>query len=194
MKKCARAKEDPYLGLLNHRNTPTERLDCSPSQRLMGRRTKTLVPSTSDVLQPSTIDPSLVKTNKENIHANVTEHYSNIRELPVLQRGDTVRVQPLENRNATWKQATVSGRVSARSYEITTDEGKSYRRNRTFLRKTTKSRSPTNTMTERDSPLLTNKGKTSNETCSEFRTEEQTSPMYTTRSGRTVKPARKLNL
>ncbi|KAL8613325.1 hypothetical protein ACOMHN_052565 [Nucella lapillus] len=40
MKKCLYAKEDPYIGLLNLRNTPEEGLTSSPMQRLMGRRAK----------------------------------------------------------------------------------------------------------------------------------------------------------
>ena len=44
LRKYRTAHEDPYLGLLNQRNTPTEGLKTSPAQRLMGRRTKTLFP------------------------------------------------------------------------------------------------------------------------------------------------------
>ena len=44
LRKCRTAHEDPYLGLFNLRNTPTVGLKTSPTQRLMGRRTKTIVP------------------------------------------------------------------------------------------------------------------------------------------------------
>ena len=37
---------------LSHRNTPTQGLDSSPVQRLMSRRTKTLLPTTADLLKP----------------------------------------------------------------------------------------------------------------------------------------------
>ena len=43
LRKCKASKDDPYLGLLNIRNTPTEGMATSPAQRLFGRRTKTLV-------------------------------------------------------------------------------------------------------------------------------------------------------
>ena len=36
MKRCLSEKSDPYLGLLNVRNTPTEGLNTSPVQRLFG--------------------------------------------------------------------------------------------------------------------------------------------------------------
>ena len=41
LKKCKASREDPYLGLLNIRNTPSEGMTTSPAQRLFGRRTKT---------------------------------------------------------------------------------------------------------------------------------------------------------
>ena len=37
--KCNEAKDDPYLGLLNRRNTPRNDETGSPTQRLFSRRT-----------------------------------------------------------------------------------------------------------------------------------------------------------
>ena len=45
MRKCLLLKQNPYLGLLNWINTPTEGLGSSPVQRGFGRRTKTLLPT-----------------------------------------------------------------------------------------------------------------------------------------------------
>ena len=36
-KRCKAAGEDPFLGLLNLRNTPTEGTDTSPVQKIFGR-------------------------------------------------------------------------------------------------------------------------------------------------------------
>ena len=52
MKKAKKAGTDPYLSLLLHRNTPTQRLDSSPLQHLMSRRTKILLPATANLLKP----------------------------------------------------------------------------------------------------------------------------------------------
>ena len=49
LRKCKASKEDPYIGLLNIRNTPTEGMATSPAQRLFGRRTNTLLPTTQPV-------------------------------------------------------------------------------------------------------------------------------------------------
>ena len=43
MKKAFLFKSDPYLGLLDQRNTPAAAMGMSPSLRLFGRQTKTLL-------------------------------------------------------------------------------------------------------------------------------------------------------
>lgn len=40
-KKAYYGGKDPWLALLDHRDTPTEGVDASPAQRLMSRRTRT---------------------------------------------------------------------------------------------------------------------------------------------------------
>ena len=43
-KKAHRDNKDPWLALLDQRNTPTQGVNSSPVQRLMSRRTRTLLP------------------------------------------------------------------------------------------------------------------------------------------------------
>ena len=50
MPKASEAGSDHYLGLLDFRNTPTEGLRTSPAQRLVDRRTKTLLPTAGRLL------------------------------------------------------------------------------------------------------------------------------------------------
>ena len=52
LKKAQADKRDPYLALLAWRNTPTEGLNSSPVQRLMGRRTRTPLPTSANLLKP----------------------------------------------------------------------------------------------------------------------------------------------
>ena len=49
-RKALKDKKDPWLALLDQRNTPTEFLESSPAKRLMSRRTRTLLPTTSSLL------------------------------------------------------------------------------------------------------------------------------------------------
>ena len=56
MKKCNLNSEDPYIALLNYRNTPQEGIDYSPAQRLMGRKTKTLLPTNPILLNPEIVE------------------------------------------------------------------------------------------------------------------------------------------
>ena len=139
-RKCRTAHEDPYLGLLNLRNTPTESFKTSPTQRLMGRRTNTLVPTTSNVLKPSSGYSKDERERMEDKQARVGERCSNRRVLRPLQPGNLVRIQPIQGGRWEWEQATVTKRLVRRSYEVTTDDGRKYRRNRQFLRESPRPR------------------------------------------------------
>ena len=50
--KAVKDNKDPWLALLDQRNTPTESLGSSPVQRLMSRRTRTLLPTATNLLYP----------------------------------------------------------------------------------------------------------------------------------------------
>ena len=84
MKKCIVSKEDPYIGLLNIRNTPQEGMTSSPVQRLMGRRTRTLMPTFTDRLKPS---HSFVESDRkmmEDKRNRVANRHLNRRIFPPL--------------------------------------------------------------------------------------------------------------
>ena len=135
IKKSQAAKEDPMIGLLNLRNTPQEGLTTSPLQRLFGRRTKTLIPCANCILTPAVAQ--IIhgeRVRMEDKKAAVAERYTDRRELPPLQVGDTVRMQPITRDKEEWQEATVSKTLKNRSYEVTTGTGRTYRGSRVFLR------------------------------------------------------------
>ena len=140
MKKCKKAKEDPYLGLLNLRNTPEEGMQTSSVQHLLGRRTETSLPTIAERLMPSTPAVEKDKRKMEDKRYTVAERYVNRKSLKTLHVGDVVRMQPIQNRKDEWKQGIVSKKLKSRSYEVRTGDGKSYRRNRKFLRASVESR------------------------------------------------------
>ena len=77
MKKCSFNQEDPYIALLNLRNTPQEGVKYRPVQRLMGRRTKPLLPTKSKLLKPE-----YAQDYQENKKSKIGERSNDRRELP----------------------------------------------------------------------------------------------------------------
>ena len=140
MTKAQSAKSDHYLALLDFRNTPTEGLNRSPAQLLLGRRTKTLLPISKELLMPE--NKSLYSKTRESIQRNKdkqAKYYNRgTRELEQLKQGDTVRIEPKE-KGREWTKARVEEPVNIRSYKVQPEEGTTYRRNRKSLRKTAES-------------------------------------------------------
>ena len=67
LKKCKEAGEDRYLALLDLRNTPRDQNIGSPAQSLMGRCTKTQLPTSEALLKPANV-------KKEAVTEGLIEH------------------------------------------------------------------------------------------------------------------------
>ena len=69
-KKAEHGRKDPWLALLDYCNTPTEGIGASPAQRLMSRKTHTLLPTTASLLHPtvnhSSVDSLQLKSQRPN--------------------------------------------------------------------------------------------------------------------------------
>lgn len=95
LKRAKFDHKDPHLALLDWRNTPTEGLDSSPVQRLMGRRTWTLLPTSARLLKPKLPKPveKLVAKKREK-----QAHYYNrgAKRLKELKQGDIVRMKQIQ--------------------------------------------------------------------------------------------------
>lgn len=123
--------QDPYLSILDHRNTPTQGLNSSPAQRLLSRRTRTLLPFEESLLQPKVMDIKaglILNQQRQAKYYNCTA-----KDMDTIKAGDCVRVQPLEP-NTTWKRARVMAPVGHRSYKVELDSGSVLRRNHRHLR------------------------------------------------------------
>ena len=83
MKKATLDKRDPYLALLEYRNTPISDKLGSPAHRLMGRRTKTLLPTTTKLLQPKLINPQAA--HKELKERKARQKYYYDRHTAILK-------------------------------------------------------------------------------------------------------------
>lgn len=70
--KAKAAGEDPYLSMLDHCNTPTQGLNTSPAQRLLSRRTRTLLPTRDSLLQPEVTHVTQERTDRQMRQANTS--------------------------------------------------------------------------------------------------------------------------
>lgn len=115
-KKAERDGKDPWLALLDYRNTPTEGINASPAQRLMSRRTRTLLPTASSLVRPEVCTQSTEKLERKRQKAKFY-HDRHAKQLPELEIGQEARIQPLR-KNQTWKEAICIRRLSDRSYVV----------------------------------------------------------------------------
>ena len=137
MKKAAHDGNDPYLALLEYRNTPWSDTLGSPAQRLMGRRTKILISTASNLLKPETINPITVQEELQKHRRQQKLFYDRqAKPLKSLSVGDSVLMTSKDGR---WRPAKVTSisQIAPRSYNIVTPQGQHYRRNRKDLRKVT---------------------------------------------------------
>ena len=134
LRKTTKSGEDQYLALLNIRNVPTQGIDSSPAQRLFGRRTRTLLPTTQS--QPrNPVNPESVHL-RSNQERQAKYYNRTARDLPILKPGDTVRMKPFALGQKSWDKAHVTKRLVERSYEVQS-AGTTFRCNRQHLVKTT---------------------------------------------------------
>ena len=85
LKKSKVAGTDFHLALLAWRNTPSEGLESSPAQKMVGRRTRTLIPTTSELLKPKIVEDVQGKLFKrKQLQA---KHYNiSAKELPLFAK------------------------------------------------------------------------------------------------------------
>ena len=94
LRKTSKSGEDQYLALLNIRNTPTQGVARSPAQRLLGKRTRSLLPSTRSLLKPrNPLDHYEMKQLQLNQKRQQKYYNRSAHDLPALNVGDTVRMK-----------------------------------------------------------------------------------------------------
>ena len=139
LKKAKKSNSDPYLALLEFRNTPIDGINMSPSQLLMGRRTRTQLPVSESLLKPSHDSRKVQNALKKKQDTQKENYDRGAKPLPELNPGDQIRVR---NENL-WEPGIVESKADTpRSYNISTDRGQQLRRNRRHLMKTTENRVP----------------------------------------------------
>ena len=136
LKKAKASKQDPYVALLQYRNTPVT-AEFSPAQLLMNRNLRTKLPATNEYLKPKV--PAVEKVSnahdkKKEVQARNYNKNARKNDLPSYSSGDKVLMQ-LE-KNGKWEKATVISEAPApRSYLVKRQNGGgTFTRNRVMLR------------------------------------------------------------
>ena len=134
--KAKEDKKDPLLAILDWRNTPSEGFSTSPVQRLMDRRTCTLLPTAETLLQPN----SDTKTTARNLAARkrlqCRQYNRGIKNLAPLKAGDAIHLKlPGEKK---WSLGHCTCPLGRRSYKVEV-EGWRYPRNRRQVQPTLES-------------------------------------------------------
>lgn len=134
VKSILKKADDPYIGLLEYRNTPVTGMTYSPSQLLLSRTARTKIPATRELLQPRV--PTNVRQQLEARQNQQALYYNKgARPLQPLEPNESVHLR----QGKAWVPAVVTDTANtSRSYLVTTANGQDYRRNRCNLLKTHK--------------------------------------------------------
>ncbi|KAK3743615.1 hypothetical protein QZH41_006012 [Actinostola sp. cb2023] len=112
MKGILKKSTDPYLGLLEYRNTPLTRMDYTPTQLLMSRVARTNIPTSTELLKPKIVTNAHEQLKK----CQDKQKYfydKHTKPLPPLNQHDTVRIE----KGKQWVPAIVTAKASTpRSY------------------------------------------------------------------------------
>ena len=141
-KRILKMSHDPWMAILEQRNTPDEL--ASPNEKLNSRRTRTFIPVKSELLEPHVIPTSsIIRASVKNKQQNKRYHDKKAKPLPPLVVGDSIRakIRPQSSPLGLWKQGSMVRRESDRSYTVKAD-GRENRRNRCHVRKTREMTTP----------------------------------------------------
>lgn len=198
-KRAVSAGSDPWLSILQWRNTPSDDIDCSPAQRLMARRLKTPLPVSDRLLEPCVVAGISEKLRAKHQKAKFWYDKS-AKDLPNLNIGQPIRMQPLPgDRTGRWRKGVCLKQLGPRSYLVDV-EGTLYRRNRVALRPAEKNTTARPLEGQGSETESTRGEKDKSEDANNQKHVEQPaahspeSVQYRTSRGRLVKPPDRLNL
>lgn len=128
-KNLLKKNDDIHAALLAYRSTPLAH-GYSPAELFFGRKLRTSLPMLESQLIPCTPDRQAVSQAHEQMKASQIQNYNRrhkVTNLNPFKAGDRVWVTDIK------KYATVQDVLPFRSYNVVTDSGSVYRRNRWHL-------------------------------------------------------------
>ena len=133
IKKTKQNNGDIWKAILEWRNAITPGMTSSPAQRLMSRRTRSLLPCKDTEYYPEVqqaVPEQVIR--KRKVSAKYYDRTA--KQLPALHIGQPVRAKTHpHNTHSSWHSAIVTEKVAPRSYIVDVN-GRQYRRNRVHLR------------------------------------------------------------
>ena len=135
VKRIMKRAEDPYLALLEYRNTPTSGMSSSPCQRLFGHATRSILPTgPMDRENYSNLEAQSQKAHRS---LRIQKHYNRgAKDLQSLSAGSPVLLRDFQSKKKKWQRGKVIEQLSDRSYLVSNQEAdrpSAVRRNRIDL-------------------------------------------------------------
>ncbi|XP_063389640.1 uncharacterized protein K02A2.6-like [Cydia fagiglandana] len=132
-KKCDESGTDPYIGLLQYRNSPRGNLS-SPAQLLMSRQLRTKLPAKATVLKPKVVNfKEHLEHKKVNLDKTRSYYNQHARMSLPLNDNDYVYFKKKPTDNNWHKGRIVSKADHPRSYIIKDSDNVLYRRNQQHI-------------------------------------------------------------
>lgn len=176
--------KDPYIALLDYRNTPINDVN-SPSQILMSRKLRTNIPATKNQLKPKCADLKTTRSKMTNNRNKQKYYYDrNAKSQNQFKEGQSVRYQE----SGKWKKAMITKKCDTpRSYILENEHGQSYRRNSKNIRNSNEN-FEFNKFDEETDDIELSKTNDIELSKQDKETATDSNHLYTTRSGRQVRP------
>jgi hypothetical protein len=190
--KALSSHQDPYLAILENRNTPVDGF-ATPAQLLMSRNLRSTIPALPTHFMPEIVDAQEFQDNREKVQQQQkVYHDKHANSLPSLEEGEHVRMRY----GKSWKPVTVTKNANEpRSYIVQNTEGRNYRRNRSQLIKFNNQSSWQLKDREEENEVTVGLGNETDSLSSshkKFGQSKELSISYITRSGRVSKPPQRL--
>lgn len=128
-KKAIHEKKDPYLVLLEFRNTPISNTIASPAENLFNRKIRGIIPINQKCFYPKVNrnlrDKLIEKQCKDRYFYN-----RNKKDLRPIETGEGV----LFRIGRFWKKGIIKGKTNDRTYKIANENGRIFIRNRFHIK------------------------------------------------------------
>ena len=132
MEKARQDNRDPYLAMLEFRNTPVDNYK-SPAELACGRQLRSIIPVNKSCLKVKETDNDDFKGRRVKEKEKQSQYYNiHTKVLKELQAKENCRMY----KDGKWNPANIVRKCQEpRSYIVETEDGKTYRRNRCDIMK-----------------------------------------------------------